>query len=318
MTMDNRRKGNTSGLRLLFFGMLGELSRMPLAALLDAGLHVAAVVVPASALPRQSHTDRAPITPLPPEPHFSSLPILNPYAAPHILHLAWQRQIPAFAVNHLDATPTLATLAGLEPDLICVSCFSQRFPMTLLELPRLGCLNLHPSLLPEFRGPAPLFWTFRKGKTNTGVTVHFMDEGLDTGDIALQASLALPDGISGVEAERLFAARGGELLVEAVRVLEQRQLPRRPQPPGGSTYPWPAAADFRLDIRWPARRAFNFMRGTAGWGQPYVVTVAGKELALATAIAYKADTTIAKPAVWQGNDVYVQFTPGVLQARPAQ
>lgn len=317
MTIMANRKALAADLRLVFFGMLGDLSRIPLGALLNAGVNVVGVVVPASTLSLPGRSAGAAIVPVAAEPPSSPLPLLNPHLSPNVLHLAWQRRIPVFATHRLDSAETLATLAGLLPDLICVSCFSQRLPKALLELPQHGCLNLHPSLLPDFRGPSPLFWTFRQGRTNSGVTVHFMDEGLDTGDIVLQAPLALPDGISGVEAERLYAARGGHLLVEAVQALARGQLARRPQPAGGSTYPWPAAADFRLDRRWPARRAFNFMRGTAGWGQTYPVTVAGQEFELATAVAYTAATTIAEPFVWQGKDVFIRFTPGMLQARPA-
>ena len=82
-----------------------------------------------------------------------------------------------------------------------------------------------------------------------------MDEGLDTGDIVLQAPITLPDGISGAEADRLCARLGAELMVRAVGLLARGRLPRRPQPPGGSYQPAPQAADFHLDITWPARRA---------------------------------------------------------------
>ena len=315
MTMTANRKALVSDLRLVFFGMLGDLSRIPLAALLDAGVNVVGVVVPASALPLPGHSPGASIIPVSAETERSQLPLLTPYMSPNVVHLAWQRRLPVFAAHRLDTAETLATVAGLHPDLIGVSCFSQRLPKALLDLPRHGCLNLHPSLLPDLRGPAPLFWTFRQGQTNSGVTVHFMDEDLDTGDIALQAPLLLPDGISGAEAERLCASRGAQLLVEAVQALAQGQLARRPQPPGGSTYPWPVATDFRLDRRWPARHAFNFMRGTAEWGRPYTVTVDGDELELATALAYRAGITHAAPAIRQGKDVFIRFTPGVLQAR---
>ena len=316
MMMDNQRKQAAPALRVIFFGMLGDLSTIPLLTLLDAGVRVAAVVVPASVWLSHGRPGDAPILPIAPEPQPSQLPLLNPYVTPNTLHLAWQRQIPAFAAGRLDDAETLATLAALDPDLICVSCFSQRFPRALLDLPRYGCLNLHPSLLPDFRGPAPLFWTFRQGQTNTGVTVHFMDEGLDTGNVALQASLTLPDGISGAAAEQLCAVRGGKLLAEATQALARGELTPRPQLAGGSTYSWPAATDFRLDRRWPARRAFNFMRGTAEWGRPYPVTVAAEELQLKTALAYTADTTLSAPAIRQGKDLFIRFTPGVLQARP--
>ncbi|HEX9370936.1 MAG TPA: formyltransferase family protein, partial [Roseiflexaceae bacterium] len=160
-----------------------------------------------------------------------------------------------------------------------------------------------------------LFWTFRGGETHTGVTIHFMDEALDAGDIAAQAPVALPDGISGATAERICATLGGRLMVETLRALAAGALARRPQPPGGSYEPAPGAEDFRIDPAWPARHAFNFMRGTAEWGQPYLVAVDGADLALAAAIGYDAGAVLGAPYVHMGDEVRVQLAPGVLRAR---
>jgi methionyl-tRNA formyltransferase len=161
-----------------------------------------------------------------------------------------------------------------------------------------------------------LFWIFRQGKRETGVTLHFLDEGLDTGDIVFQAPVALPDGISGTEADRRCARRGAELMVDAVRQLQVGDLPRRPQPAGGSYYPWPTTADFRIQAAtWSARRAFNFMRGTAEWNQPYVIEVAGGEVVVRTAVAYYEDKVLDQPLVENGRDLWVQCSPGVLHAR---
>ncbi|MGH2592148.1 MAG: methionyl-tRNA formyltransferase, partial [Anaerolineae bacterium] len=250
-----------------------------------------------------------------PDPRRSQLPIINPYLEHNIVHLAWERDIAVFEVSRPDHSETLAVLSALRPDVACVACFSQRIPASMLALPTLGFLNLHPSLLPAYRGPAPLFWTFRSGDSTTGVTIHFMDEGLDTGDIALQAPLDLPDGISGAEADRLCAALGGRLMVEAVQALERGTLSRRKQPDGGSYDPSPSPSDFTISTTWPARRAFNFMRGTAEWGQPYIVEVDGKRLVLKSAVSYAANEALREPIVRSGSEVWIQFTPGVLRAR---
>jgi methionyl-tRNA formyltransferase len=228
--------------------------------------------------------------------------------------VAWEREIPVLAINRPEAPATRAALAALQPDLACVACFSLRIPPSLLTLPPLGFLNLHPSLLPAYRGPAPLFWIFRQGEYETGVTVHFMNEGLDAGDIALQARVEAPDGISGAAADALYAARGGELLVEAVQRLQNGVLSRQPQPAGGSYHPRPTAADFHITVTWPARRAFNFMRGTVEWNQPYIVEAGEERVTLRSAVAYTAGGTLDRPLVRRERDVWLQFTPGILHA----
>lgn len=276
-------------------------------ALLGAGVQVRGIVV-------AGQQPATPIARLAPDRPASPIPIAMPYLARDIVHVAWERDIPAFAVGRPPDGATLAALAGLRADAACVACFPRRIPAPLLELPALGFLNLHPSLLPAYRGPAPLFWAFRDGERAIGVTVHFMDEQFDTGDIALQAPLELPDGISGAEADRACASLGGRLLVEALRGLQRGTLARRRQPDGGSYYSWPTADDFTLDLAWTARRAFNFMRGTAEWGRPYPVEAGGARLELAAALSYTEVGVLGAAYERSGRDVRIQFAAGVLHA----
>src|SRR4051794_33572606 len=176
-------------MRILFLGMAGATSAAVLSALLAAGAEIAGVVLPAGRLARATQ----------PEPIASIAPPLIPLASPSptIADLARARGIPAFELRRAAEPAALRALAQLRPDLGCVACFPLRLPPELLALPPLGFLNMHPSLLPRHRGPDPLFWTLRDGGERAGVTIHYMDERFDTGDVALQAPLALPDGISG-------------------------------------------------------------------------------------------------------------------------
>lgn len=299
-----------SGLRVLYFGMAGILSRVPLTLLLNADVQVVGLVLPAALLPpfARPRDGRVPVIPPSPTPGAISL------TPPNILQVAAERRLPVYPVRRLRDPETLSSLTAVAPDLICVSCFDQILPPALLALPRFGCLNLHPSRLPHFRGPSPLFWLFREGVNPSGVTVHFMDEGIDTGDIALQAAVTFPDGLTGAQAEQVCAERGGRLLLDAIRQLAAGTLPRRPQPAGGSYWPAPGEADFRLDTGWPARRAFNFMRATDGWARPYPVSVAGRMVWLRTAVACHPKQTLPQPLVEQGEAVAIQFSPGVLVA----
>jgi methionyl-tRNA formyltransferase len=295
--------------RVLFLGMSNVMSATMLHALLDAGVDLCGVLVAA---------DRAggpPIARVAPAQARSPLPIANPFLERTIAQIAWERDLPVFELRQPGAAETLALVAELQPDVACVACFSQRIPTPLLALPLLGFLNMHPALLPAHRGPAPQFWVFRGGEPTTGVTIHFMDAGLDTGDIAAQESFALPDGATGALAERQCNAIGARLMLAVLQGLRDGTLSRRAQPPGGSYQPWPAPDDWQIATSWTARRAFNFMRGTAEWGQPYIVRAGEQRIALATAIAYDPDEVLNEAFVRLGDEVWIQFAAGALRAR---
>ncbi|MBI3764247.1 MAG: methionyl-tRNA formyltransferase [Chloroflexi bacterium] len=299
-------------LRVLFFGMLGEFSIVPLKRLIESGSEVCGVVVPTlkgegGRMKSESLTFRLPLLPSP--------------VTTNIVTIARARGIPVVEVSKLSAPESLTAVAVYQPDVICVACFPQIFSPELLALPRFGCLNLHPSLLPAYRGPAPLFWQFRNGETRTGVTIHFMDEGTDTGDIALQREIVFPDGINAVEADRLCAEAGAELVVEALRLLERGECPRRKQsdasrdvPPGSLCHPWPSRADFEITADWSARRAFNFIRGAEAWGMPFEILAGPERIRVRRALAFSPDEKLGEAWHRKGDEAWVQFSPGVLQA----
>ena len=307
-------------MRVLFFGMLGKFSQPPLQALIEAGFSVVAVVVP-------TENASVPIRLLEPVTAVSAGSVqtvshlqLVPKQT-NIIHLAWQHHISVYEVSRFAVPETRQILADLHPDVACVACFNKRIPANVLALPRYGFLNVHPSLLPQFRGPAPLFWTLRAGIQETGVTIHFMDEGLDTGDIAQQAPLTLSDGISGPAADTLTGTLGGQLLVNTLNQLADGTLKRSPQPSGGSSHPWPQAVDFHIPVSWSARRAFNFMRGTAEFDQPYVIEMEDDEIVVKTvctesaetAVSYQPDTQLPRPLHQIDGETWIQFSPGALQ-----
>ena len=153
-------------------------------------------------------------------------------------------------------------ISALHPDAICVACFPYRLPQEILRIPHLGSLNVHPSLLPDNRGPDPLFWTFRRGDAFTGVTIHLMDVGLDTGAILLQKRLEVPDGIGELLLEQRLADSGAELLREALSGLAAGRIQPVPQESARATrYPLPDSEDFVVTPERPARWAYNFARG---------------------------------------------------------
>lgn len=254
--------------RVLFFGMQCNFSFLALQALLENGIEVCAVVIPATPLPgvKPPAIQRRE----PARVDHLRLSMLNASMERSLVQLAGSRQVPVWEVKRLAHSTTVATLAAYHADLICVACFSQRVPQAILDLPRLGCLNVHPSLLPGNRGPVPLFWTFREGHATTGVTVHCMNERLDSGDIVLQETIAVPDGIRYDELEMRCAERGGILLAQAVRDIYVGRARPIPQDETKSSYhPFPGDEDFVVHAdAWSARHVYNFVRSVHDWQRP--------------------------------------------------
>ena len=271
--------------RVIFFGMRGSFSHPPLLALLENGIDVLAVVLPAQVEDATQPGIRC-LEPLPKAR--SLLPVLHSSLHTSILQIAWEREIPVWEVQRMSGQETIDVLCGYQPDLICVACFSLYIPRKVLDIPRLGCLNVHPSLLPANRGPDPLFWTFHEGSRQTGVTIHLMDEGLDTGPIVAQERIDVPDGIRYDELETQCAALGGKLLARAVSERFQGMAALIPQDESQSSYlPMPSEKEFIVPVaEWDARRVYNFVRGLAGRGVPVKLLVMDDLVTVSDAISY--------------------------------
>lgn len=306
---------------IIFFGTSGAFSPPSLDALLRAGYQVRAIVV--SALAGVTANDAPPFTILPAtSPRRAgtrrALPLLAPPTSGSIHQIAAERDIPVLEVARLRDPRTLDALAAFDPDVICVACFSRRLPAAVLRLPRLGCLNVHPSLLPANRGPDPLFWTFRRGDPETGATIHLMDERLDTGPILRQQRIPVPEGITEQALEQTCATIGGELLVRAISDLASGEPHAVPQDERLATsYPWPQPEDYVITTDRPARWAYNFAAGLGHRSVPIVIRVSGAVFQVLAPIRY--DTEVALRVPWRKDDdvLSVQCSPGVFTCRAA-
>lgn len=153
-------------------------------------------------------------------------------------------------------------LNALQADAAVVVAYGLLLPKPVLDAPRLGCLNIHASLLPRWRGAAPIHRALMAGDTETGVMVMRMDEGLDTGPVALTTRLAIGENETTGQLHDRLAAAGAALIVEAMAKLEAGALPLAPQPDTGVTY---AAkidkAEARIDWSLPAGEVHNRIRG---------------------------------------------------------
>jgi methionyl-tRNA formyltransferase len=257
--------------------------------LLGSGIQVCAVVIPAE----QSFAANLPVIQEREQSQTSRmmLPVLNSSVHTTILELAWEQDIPVWEVRQLSDPETIRVFATYHPDMICVACFSKHIPHGILDIPPLGCLNVHPSLLPSNRGPEPLFWTFREGIQRTGVTIHLMDEGMDSGAIVAQEFIEFPDGISYAELEEQSAELGGKLLAQSVWELYHGDAKPVAQDETKSSYhAFPSDDDFVVPVaEWDARRVYNFICGVASWGRHIILKDGNSIVRVKSAISYSTE-----------------------------
>lgn len=179
--------------------------------------------------------------------------------------------LPVIQPPSINAPEILNQLRSLDLDVLAVAAYGQLLKREVLTLPRLGCVNVHASLLPNYRGAAPVAWTILNGDRKTGVTIFLLDEGMDTGPILLQEELEIgPDETRG-ELEARLAELGGRLLVEAIQGYAQGVLCPKPQPKEGTLAPRLRKEDGRIDWTWPAERVHNWVRGMNPWPSAFTV-----------------------------------------------
>ena len=153
-------------------------------------------------------------------------------------------------------------LKNINPDVICVVAYGKIIPKEILEIPKYGCVNVHPSLLPQYRGSAPIQWAILNGDKGTGVTTMYLDEGMDSGDIILQTKTPIDkDETSGELWDRLSKI-GAELLVETLEKIENKTAPRIKQPKEFTLAPMLEKSQAKID--WESKTAEeikNLVRG---------------------------------------------------------
>lgn len=187
-------------------------------------------------------------------------------------------------------------LERLKPDVIVVAAFGQILPERILNIPRYGCINVHASLLPAYRGAAPIQWAVIDGLEETGITIMYMEKGLDTGDIICQRRVKLsPKETGGSLFERL-AVEGADLLVETLEQLENGTAVRRKQDDSKSSYAKMLSKDMgRLDFTQDAVILERLIRGLNPWPSAYT-RVNGKTLKIYMAEVLKEEETAGQEA----------------------
>jgi methionyl-tRNA formyltransferase len=185
---------------------------------------------------------------------------------PPVKKLAQKLGLPVIQPETLRDDAVRQSLQAAEADFFIVVAFGHLLRESVLKMPRLGCINVHASLLPRYRGPAPIHWAVINGDTETGVTTMMMDKGLDTGDILLSAKEAIaPTDTAGTLLDRL-ARLGSRLLCQTLDAFAAGRIRRTPQDHSAATYaPLLKKTDGLIDWKKTAARIEPFIRGMSPW-----------------------------------------------------
>ena len=204
--------------------------------------------------------------------------------APPVKELALAHNIPVFQPQKMRDGTALEILQELQPDLIAVVAYGKILPKEILELPRYGCINVHGSLLPKYRGAGPIQWSVINGESVTGVTTMYMGEGLDTGDMILKKETPIGENETYGELHDRLKEIGAQALVETIELIEQGKAPREVQDDSLSSYaPMLDKQIARLDFAKDAQTLHNLIRGLSPWPVAHT-TVDGKLLKVHRAV----------------------------------
>ena len=213
----------------------------------------------------------------------------------------------------------ITQLQSYQPDIILVSCYARLIPQSILSLAKIGCFNLHPSLLPRFRGPTPLFWQFRAGESYFGVTLHRMSSEFDRGNILGQKRVKMHDGINKKEATTLLANAGSSLILEVLDNISKNHLYETAQENSLSSYQsYPAENDFSVSDSWTAKRIFNFIKAFTCLGVSFLYDVDGFNFKLTDALSYQDEpynNMLDKKFVIEGNLITFACLNGYIKCQ---
>ena len=288
--------------RVLFLGMPDVFSHAVLEPLINRGVNIVGVVMP-GAEPNSELQN------------IGGIPIVQNANHSTIEKLALEFHIPVSYVQDVSSDKFHNEVQQYKPDYILVACFPKKLPPQIWQMPKIACLNLHPSLLPAYRGPYPIFWQLKNGEMKTGITLHLVNDEIDAGDIVLQKEIPLRAGMRGRAIDTKLGEFGAKLFLEALRLYQLNNINIQPQSWIQASYmPVPKFEDFEISPAWSARQAFSFIRGTEEWGRTYQIKIGSATVIIKTGMAYSPSGTIDKPYEIEDNYITMQFSPGLVNA----
>ncbi|MEW6001149.1 MAG: methionyl-tRNA formyltransferase [Nitrospirota bacterium] len=188
---------------------------------------------------------------------------------PPVKELALSKGLKILQPVKIKEPSFLIELSNMKPEIIVVVAFGKILSSEILKLPPFGCVNVHASLLPEYRGAAPIQWAIINGGKKTGITTMLMDEGLDTGDILLQEEVEIADTDNAETLGKRLAETGASLLIKTIEGLRDGTIKPIPQIGTPSYAPTFKKEDGKIDWSKTAREIFNFVRGMYPWPGVY-------------------------------------------------
>ena len=232
---------------------------------------------------------------------------------PETKKVAMEHGVPVFQPQDLKTPEFKETLKSLSPDLIAVAAYGKILPATVLDAPPLGCVNVHASLLPSYRGAAPINWAIAKGEKKTGVTIMQIDEGLDTGDILAQREVRIGDEETAEQLSKRLSRDGAQLLLETVDRIAKNEISPVKQDPAVATYaPLLSRKDGEVDWNRDAEEIRNLVRAMTPWPCAHT-TLGGKNLKILRALSGPGQGEPGEIVSVGGESLDVATGNGILQ-----
>lgn len=205
---------------------------------------------------------------------------------------AMEYGIPVYQPVKLREQENVDIIRNYAPDAIVVAAYGQILPESILNIPKYGCVNIHASLLPKYRGAAPIEWAIMDGEKETGVTTMYMAKGLDTGDMIEQAVVPISDDDTGETLTEKLAASGAELILSTLTKLEAGTAVRTPQDDSQSCYASMLTKDMGdIDFNRPAEQIELLVRGLQPWPCAYT-RIGGKNVKIYGAIVVSREENV--------------------------
>lgn len=221
-----------------------------------------------------------------------------------VKELAVKHELPVYQPVKAKEPEFLEQLKVLSPDVIVVAAFGQILPKALLEIPKYGCINVHASLLPKYRGAAPIQYSVIDGEKETGITIMYMDVGIDTGDIILQDTVPISPEETGGSLFDKMAVQGAASIIKALRQMEAGEVTRTPQDNEKATYVKMISKEMgKLDFTKSAQQLERLIRGLNPWPSAYTF-LDGKSLKLWQASA--------EPVTDGQAHMFQEYEPGMI------
>lgn len=281
-----------------FFGIQGTFSYIALKTLYEFNIRV-------------SHIYCA--SPKPAQPTGHELPVTLPENTGTLEYLANKH---ATTIQYISDKSDLLfsnKLPNESSDFILVACFPYHLPKSILQWPNKACLNIHPSLLPKYRGPDPIFWQLYNDEQETGVSLHLLTQELDTGPVIMQQIIPYGYITDYQQIESKLASTGVNLFVKLIETgTPLEKLLKKQNVLDATYYPAPSQNNFYVNPQWSARHAYNFIRGTRPPDGQFRMKIQNQTLILTNAIDYTNDGQLKNAYKQEKENLYIQLSPGIL------